>query len=151
MNSTPGRGSSASTIAQRRRRCPRRSRAETTTECGSRWRSRAITIGSADVGLVDDDQLGHLVGADLGEHLAHRGDLALGVGVRAVDDVQDQVGVGDLLQRRAERLDELVRQVADEADGVGHRVDPAVGGRRTPRGRVERREQRVLDEHARRR
>ena len=79
-----------------------------------------------DVGLVDHDQLGHLVGADLGEHLAHGGELALGVGVRAVDDVQDQVGVGDLLQRRAERLDELVRQVPDEADGVAHRVDPAV-------------------------
>ena len=83
------------------------------------------------VGLVDDDQLGHLVGADLGEHLAHGGELALGVGVRPVDDVQDQVGVGDLLQRRAERLDELVRQVPDEPDGVGHRVDPAVGGRGT--------------------
>ena len=30
--------------------------------------------------------------------------------------------VGDLLERRAERLDELVRQVAHEADGVGERV-----------------------------
>ena len=100
------------------------------------------------VGLVDDDELGHLAGADLGEHLAHGGDLALGVGVRAVDDVHDQVGVGDLLQRRAERLDELVGQVADEPDGVGERVDPPVLGRRTTRGGVERGEQRVLDEHA---
>ena len=61
------------------------------------------------VGLVDDDDLGHLVGADLGQHRPDGSDLALGVGVRAVDDVQDQVGVGDLLQRRAERLDEPVR------------------------------------------
>ena len=90
---------------------------------------------------------GTLAGPDLGEHLAHRGDLALGVGVRAVDDVQQQVGVGDLLQRRAERLDQLVREVPDEPDGVGHRVDAAVGGRRTTRGRVEGREQRVLDQH----
>ena len=100
------------------------------------------------VGLVDDDELGDLAGADLGEDLADRGELALGVGVRAVDDVQDQVGVGDLLQRRAERLDQLVRQVPDEPDGVAHRVDAAVRGGRTPRGRVERREQRVLDQHA---
>ena len=100
------------------------------------------------VGLVDDHQLGNLAGTDLGEHLPHGGDLALGVGVRAVDDVDDQVGVGHLLQRRAERLDELVGQVADEPDGVGERVDPPVLGRRTPGGGVQRGEQRVLDEHA---
>ncbi len=101
-----------------------------------------------DVGLVDHHELGHLVGADLGEHLADGGDLALGVGVGAVDDVQDQVGVGDLLQRRAERLDQLVRQVPDEADGVAHRVDAAVAGLGAPGGRVQGREQRVLDEYA---
>ena len=101
-----------------------------------------------DVGLVDHHELGHLVRADLGEHLAHRRQLPLGVGVGAVDDVQDQVGVGHLLQGRAERLHELVGQVPHEADGVAHRVDPAVAGRRTTGGGVEGREQRVLDEHA---
>ena len=67
----------------------------------------------------------------------------------AVDHVQDQVGVGDLLQRRAERLDELVRQVPDEPDGVAHRVDAAVAGLGASGGRVERREQGVLDEDTR--
>ena len=62
--------------------------------------------------------------------------------------MEQQVGVGDLLQRRAERLDQVVRQVADEAHGVGHRVHAAVGGRRTTRGGVERREERVLHQHA---
>ena len=71
------------------------------------------------------------------------------VGVGAVDHVQDQVGVGDLLQRRAERLDQLVRQVPDEADGVGQRVRPAAGGCGPAHGRVERGEQRVLDQHVR--
>ena len=52
------------------------------------------------------------------------------VGVRPVDDVQQHVGVGDLLERRAERLDELVRQVAHESDGVGERVR---AGRRASR------------------
>ena len=37
--------------------------------------------------------------------------------------------------------------MADEADGVAHRVHPAVTGRRTTRGRVESGEQRVLDQH----
>src|SRR6478672_2451679 len=101
------------------------------------------------VGLVDHDDLGDLGGADLGEHPTDRRDLSLGVGVGAVDDVEQQVAVGDLLKRRAERLDQAVGQVADEAHGVGHRVDAAVSGRRTPRGGVERREERVLDQHAR--
>src|SRR4051812_21388382 len=103
--------------------------------------------GVRGVGLVDHDQLRHLVGADLREHLAHRGQLALGVGVRAIHDVQDQVGVGDLLQRAAERLHQLVRQVPDEADRVAHGVDAAVGGGRTPRGGVQGGEERVLHQH----
>ena len=101
------------------------------------------------VGLVDHDQLADLGCVDLREHLTDRGDLTLGVGVRTVDHVQDQVGVGHLLEGRAEGLDELVGQVAHEADGVGHRVDPAVGGRGTTSGRVQRREQRVLDQDPR--
>ena len=100
------------------------------------------------VDLVDDDDLGHGRGVDLAEHLADGVDLALRVGVGPVDDVQQQVGGGDLLQRRAERLDQLVRQVPDEADGVGERVLPAVGRLRAPDRRVEGREQRVLHEHA---
>ena len=90
------------------------------------------------------------VAADLGEHLADGRDLALGVGVRAVDDVQQQVGVADLLERRAERLDELVRQAAHEADGVGERVDAAVGGLGAAHRRVEGREQ-LRSRRARRR
>ena len=63
--------------------------------------------------------------------------------------MQDQVGLGDLLQRRAERLNQLVRQVPDEPDGVGQREDASVRGLRASGGRVDRGEQRVLDEHAR--
>ena len=107
-------------------------RADTTIECFSWRRSRSIDLGVGEVGLVDDDDLAHVGGVDVGEHGAHRGDLALRVGVRAVDDVQEQVGLGDLLERRAERLDELVRQRAHEADGVGERVEPPV--RRSRRG-----------------
>src|SRR4051794_19947989 len=104
--------------------------------------------GVGRVGLVHHHDLGHLVGADLAEDLADGRDLALGVGVAAVDDVEDQVGVGDLLQGRPERLDQLVGQVPDEADGVAHRVHAAVTGRRTTGGGVEGGEERVLDQHA---
>ena len=65
---------------------------------------------------------------------APRSSWPSGSGSRAVDDVQDQVGAGDLLQRRAERLDQLVRQVPDEADRVGQGEGPPVRGR-APCGR----------------
>ena len=45
----------------------------------------------------------------------------------AVDDVEHQVGARDLLEGRAEGLDELVRQLAHEPDRVGEGVLPAVG------------------------
>ncbi len=123
-------------------------RAETNTASGSSPRSTRRSLGVDEVGLVEHDDLGHVAGAHLADDVAHGGDLAGGVGVRGVDDVHDQVGVADLLERRPERLDQLVRQVAHESDGVGERVHPAVGVvlRRTVG--VEGREQRVLDEHA---
>ena len=102
-----------------------------------------------EVGLVEHDLLGHVARTDLGDHLAHGRELRGGIGVGGVDDVQDEVGVLHLLQRRAERLHQLVRQVADEADRVDQRVGPAVGRLRPADGRVQRREQRVLDERAR--
>ena len=49
-----------------------------------------------------------------------------------------------LLQRRAERVDELVGQLADEADGVGQQVRAIVEPREA-RGRIERVEQPVAD------
>src|SRR5256886_5269617 len=101
-----------------------------------------LLVGRVD--LVDHQQLGQPVGAHLGQYLADRADLLLRVGVRPVDDVYDQVSLADLLQRGAERLDELVRKVPDEPDGVGERVDPPVAGTGPAGGRVEGGEQRVL-------
>ena len=51
-------------------------------------------------------------------------DAAVDVGAARVDEVQQQVGVGHLFERRPERVDELVRQAAHEPDGVGeeHRL-----------------------------
>ncbi len=69
--------------------------------------------------------------------------------MRTVDHVQEEIGVRDLLQRRAERLDDLVRQVADETDGVSEGEGPTVGERGPSHRRVQRGEQRILDEYAR--
>ena len=43
-------------------------------------------------------------------------------GADASATCSDQVGLQRLLERRGERLDQLVRQLADEADGVGQQV-----------------------------
>ena len=61
-----------------------------------------------------------------------------------VDDVQQQVGALGLLERGGERVDELMRQLADEADGVGHQVRAAVQAERARR-RVEGVEEPVAD------
>ena len=64
--------------------------------------------------------------------------------------MQDQVGESRLLERRLERLDELMRELADEADRVGHQVAAAlvlVGAGR----RVEGVEKARADAHARHR
>jgi hypothetical protein len=58
--------------------------------------------------------------------------------------VDDEIGDERLLERRRKAFDELMRQPADEADGVGHEVAPSVvlegAGRR-----VERFEEPVLN------
>ena len=89
-----------------------------------------------------------MVGDDFVDHLAHRVDLGQRVDVGAVDDVHQQVGVDHLFQRRAERLDQLGRQVPHEPDGVGEHERPPVVEFSTASGGFEGREQRVLHQHA---
>ncbi len=67
--------------------------------------------------------------------------------VSGVDDVQEQVGVLRLLERRAERGEEILRQVADEADRVGDDDLALAREAEAPRAGVERREELVLGEH----
>ena len=125
-------------------------RAETTIECFSWRRSRSSTSGSARSALLTTTISGTSVAPTSASTVPDGGDLALGVGVRAVDDVQEQVGLGDLLERGAERLDELVRQLRGRSRRCRRacRSRPSGGLGAAHRG-VEGREQRVLDEHAR--
>ena len=101
------------------------------------------------IGLVQDDDFRNMPCFDFGQHLAHRRDLALRVGMRDVDDVQDDVGVGNLLQGGAEGFHQLRRQRPDEPYRVGERVTDAVRCFRPADGRIQGGEERVLDEHSR--
>ena len=56
----------------------------------------------------------------------------------------DEIGLGHLFERRAERGDQCVRQPVDEPDRVGDQQVAAIGQRHAPDQRVERHEQRVL-------
>ena len=83
--------------------------------------------GGGAVGLVEHEQLGDGVGADLGEDGAHGGHLLGRVGRRGVHEVHQQVGLGRDRQRGLERLDQAVRQLGDEPDGVGEQHPFAAG------------------------
>ena len=98
------------------------------------------------VDLVQDELDRQLRRADLVQHVVDRLDHAveLVVGGRRVDDVQHHVGDERLFERRREAFDELMRQPADEADGVGHEVAAALV-LEAARRRVERLEEAVLD------
>ena len=106
----------------------------------------AAALVVEDVGLVEDEHARRVAGVDLLQDvldgLGHRDELLLGR--RGVDDVQDQVGEPRLLQRGGERVHELMRELADEADGVGHQERAAVQAQRARR-RVQRVEQAVAD------
>ena len=107
------------------------------------WRERR------QVDLVPDQQLGHAVGADFLQHRIHLLGLRAAHRGRRVDHVQEQIGVHGFFQRRTERCDQRMRQVADEADRVR---DDDLARRRhpeAPRGGVEGREKLVCGERAR--
>ena len=69
------------------------------------------------------------------------------VGVPGLGDVHEDVGVRELLERRAERRDERRRELVDEADRVGEQDRDAARERRAPGRGIERRERLVGDEH----
>jgi len=105
-------------------------------------------LGIGGVDLVEHEELRIVGGADLGQHRANRLDLRVGIRVGGIDDVEQEIGVGDLLERRMEGLDELMREPAHEPDGVGDERRVAVVEIETADGRIERGEQPVLDEDA---
>ena len=68
--------------------------------------------------------------------------------MRDVDHVDQEVRRSHLLERALEGLDQLVRELVNEADRVGEQHGQALRKAELPNGRVEGREQAVLDQHA---
>ena len=81
---------------------------------------------------LDDAGLEAIFDAELGQHPQHVGALLGAVRMGAVTDMHDEVGGDHFLQGRAERCHEVVRQVGNEAHGVGQ-DDTLADGRTTPR------------------
>ena len=96
------------------------------------------------VGLVERDEARLVAGAQLVEDRLDRCPVLAEVRIGRVDDLEQDVGPVDLLERRPERVDELVGQLVDETDRVGDDRDLAVAELHLARRRVERREQHVL-------
>ena len=106
-------------------------------------------VGVKQVGLVEDRQGGAVGGTEFAQHRERRGMVLVDVGVGRVEEVDEEVGDDDLLERGLEGLDETVRQAADEADGVGQQQGAAVGQGELTGGRVEGGEELVGGEHLR--
>ena len=68
--------------------------------------------------------------------------------MRAVHDVQQERRIADLFERALERIDETVRQFVNEAHRIDEQRLAPVRQSQHPHGRVERREQLVLHQHA---
>ncbi len=106
--------------------------------------SRAAAV--EQVGLVVGHEAWLVAGAELVEDGLHGRPVLLEVGIGRVDDLDEDVGPVDLLERRPERVDELVRELVDEAHGVGHDRGLPVAELDLAAGGIERGEQLVLGE-----
>ena len=79
---------------------------------------RQQRFGRNAIDLVEDMEHGTIVGTKLIEHRVHDTPLLLPLRMARVDHVQQQIRLTHFLERRAERRDQMVRQLADEADRV---------------------------------
>ena len=70
--------------------------------------------------------------------------MILTLRVGAVDDVDEQIRIFQLLKRGAERFDQMVRQLRDKADRVRQQRLARIGDGQLPRRGVERVEQAVI-------
>ena len=109
--------------------------------------ARAAAPGSSRSILLKTSSFGPVVHLELVEHLLDDDALLLPRRRARVDDVQQEIGFARLLERRAERRDEMVRQLSNEPDGVGEQHVRVIAEIHVARERIERGEQPVLDEH----
>ena len=91
-----------------------RLRAEMSTAPGYMRKSPSASFGARRSILLKTTRRG-MSERELREQRLGRLDVLVARRIARVDDVEQQVGVGGLLERRAERREQVLRQVADEA------------------------------------
>ena len=127
-------------------------RAEISTEPGCASSSRRASTPSRRrrppraSALLTTSSSGRVSAPISAQHGVDGVDLALEVGGRPVDHVDDEVGLEHHLEGGPERLDHLVGQLADEADRVGQQHRLAARQVELAGPRVEGGEEAVLDE-----
>ncbi|RMN81584.1 hypothetical protein ALQ52_04413 [Pseudomonas cannabina pv. alisalensis] len=89
------------------------------------------------------------LGTDLAKHGHDLLDLRHAVRLVRVDDVQQQIGVARLFKRRTKSFNQLVRQMTNEAHGVGQHDRTQVIELQTAQGRIECGEQLIGRKHVR--
>ncbi len=99
--------------------------------------------------LVVNLQYRQLMCADLGQHRQHLLNLLITLRLVSIDDMQQQIGVARFFERRPERLDQLVRQMTNEAHRISNHYRPQVIQIQTTQGGIKRSEKLVRSENRR--
>ncbi len=113
---------------------------------------RRVDVGFASgkpVHFVHDQDLRNGRGADFAEHLEDVGSVLDGGRRGNIDYMQDQGGLGDFFEGRAEGLHQGGGQVADEADSIAHQDAPFRGKHERPHGGIECGEHARVHQHSR--
>ncbi len=71
------------------------------------------------VDFVEDQERGDIGAADVDEGLDDGFELVLGMGMGDIEDEKEHIGVGGFFEGGFEAGDEVVGEIADEANGVG--------------------------------
>ena len=101
------------------------------------------------IDLVPDEKRGLLENVELFEDPTDVRDPLLGLWIGHVDKMDEKIGFLDLFQGRPEGIDQIVRQLPDEPDRIGKESPLLSAHLQEPDGRVERREELILDQHLR--
>ena len=85
-------------------------------------------LGGQGIELVEHQHLRQRIGTDFGQHLPDLGNLLEMALVGGVDHMEQQIGIGRLLQGGLKSVNQAMGQIADETDRIGQRDRAGPGG-----------------------
>ena len=112
-----------------------------------------ISVGQnsdVEIAFVEHAQAGRLLGAELLHKTVYDFGLLFPFGIGEIDDMQQNVRVAQLFQRRLERFHQMGGKLADKTDGIGEQNLLPRSKRKTPGRRVKRIKQPVIGRDRRR-